>query len=232
MIFFILTSWPLDIVLILLKEVKCWSSPNALASFPQVFTLIVAVSLHHGNGRAITSTSSDSIKRMLGLVEKELNTALSNMTNEKSTEQEKNSADGHRLTESDLPSQEALQSVSDASGESAPEATPVWRHKRSLTDEPNCYTGKVVTIRLKNGKITTYPICRQVAKGFTACSKSISPKNDNKRKCQDSNSITIEAVQGIVTIPTRCSCKPTYWHYIMTENFIMTLFKTVTVESI
>ena len=179
-------------------------------NFSQVIAVILAVFLHKGNGRAITPTSSDSIKRMLGLVEKELNTALSNMTNEKSTEQEKNSADANRLAESDLPSQEALPSFSEASGESAPEATPVWRHKRSLTDEPNCYTGKVVTIRLKNGKITTYPICRQVAKGFTACSKSISPKNDNKRKCQESNSITVEAVQGIVTIPTRCSCKPPY----------------------
>ena len=53
----------------------------------QVVAVILAVFLHRGNGRAITSTSSDDIEKMLGLLEEELNTAL-NETNQKPTERE------------------------------------------------------------------------------------------------------------------------------------------------
>ena len=85
---------------------------------------------------------------MLGLVEEELNTAL-NETNQKPTEREENTADLLRLVEQDLPSREALQSFSDdVSGESAippTEATIIWRHKRSVDSEPDCYTGKLQT---------------------------------------------------------------------------------------
>ena len=113
----------------------------------QVIAVILAVFLHHGNGRAIASTNNDNIERMLDLAEEELTSVL-NETNENPTEREENPADVLRLSEPDSSSQEALQSQfgDDVIRESANkgsdnltlpmEANPVWRHKRSLADEP------------------------------------------------------------------------------------------------
>ncbi|XP_078348718.1 uncharacterized protein LOC144633732 [Oculina patagonica] len=160
------------------------------------------------------SANNDNIIRLLGIVDKELNTAL-NETNEKPTERGENPADVLRLAEPDLPSQEALKSFGDdVSGESAANATPVWRHKRSpvqLDDEPECYTRKRKLVKLASGGSMSYPICRQVAI-LTACSSSITPNNSNMRKCVGSNLVTIIEDQGnmnvSVAIPTRCSCAP------------------------
>ena len=176
-----------------------------LVIFPQAIAVILTVFLHRGNGRAITPASNDNIERMLGIVEEELNTALN-----------ENPTDVLTLTEPDLPSQEALQSLSDsASGESATKATTVWRHKRSpvqLEHEPNCDTGKKQTVKLAIGGIMSYPICRQVAAGPIACSSSISPNNNNKRKCVGSNLVAVIEDQGsknvTIAIPTSCSCAP------------------------
>ena len=55
----------------------------------QVIAVILAVFLHHGNGRVITSTNN--IGTLLDLAEEELNTVL-NETNENPTEQEENPA--------------------------------------------------------------------------------------------------------------------------------------------
>ena len=135
---------------------------------PQVIAVILAVFLHHGNGRAITSTSNDNIERMLSLVEEELNNKGSdNVT---------------------LPMA----------------ANPVWRHKRSLDDEPECYTGVYNTINLKHAGLITYPECRPVAQ-HTACSSSM-PNNGNKRKCVPSNYVAYP--KDNATIPTACSCAP------------------------
>ena len=182
----------------------------------QVIAVILAVFLHHGNGRAITSTSNDIIERMLGLAEEELNTVL-NETNENPTEQDENSADVLRLSEPDSSSHEAVQSQfsDDVSGESANkgsdnvtlpmEANPVWRHKRSLADEPECYTGISKMITLKHTGITiTYPECRSVAQ-FTACSSSMA-NNNNQKRCVPSNYVVYP--KDNVSIPTKCSCAP------------------------
>ena len=173
--------------------------------FPQVIAVILAVFLHRANGKAITPASNDNIERLLGIVEEELNTALN-----------ENPTDVPRLTEPDLPSQEALQSFSDdVSGDAATKATPVWRHKRSLVNlehEPNCDTGRKQTVKLAIGEVQPYPICRQVAAGPVACSSSISPNNNNKRKCVGSNLIAVIEDQGsknvTIAIPTSCSCAP------------------------
>ena len=74
----------------------------------QVIAVILAVFLHHGNGRAITSTNNDNIETMLDLAEEELNSVL-NETNENPTEREENPADVLRLSEPDSPSHEAEQ---------------------------------------------------------------------------------------------------------------------------
>ena len=151
---------------------------------------------------------------MLDLAEEELNTVL-NETNERTTEREENPADVLRLSEPDSPSKEAVQShFSDVSGESAHkgsgnaillmEANPVWRHKRSLDHEPECYK-TYKTKHLKHANITiTYPECREVAR-FTACSSSMA-NNNNKRKCEPSNFNSYP--QDDVIIPTTCSCAP------------------------
>ena len=171
--------------------------------FPQVIAVILTVFLHRGNGRAMTSTSDDNIERLLGIVEEELNTAL----NEKPSEREENPTDVLRLAEPDF--------SGDVSGESATKATPVWRQKRSLVQllhEPNCDTGKKQTVKLAIGGIMLYPICRQVAAGPIACSSSISPNNNNKRKCVGSNLVAVIEDQGsknvTIAIPTSCSCAP------------------------
>ena len=182
----------------------------------QVIAVILAVFLHHGNGRAITSTSNETIERMLDLAEEELNTVL-NATNENPFEREESPADALRLSEADSPSHEAVRSQfsDDVSGESANkgsshvilpiEANPVWRQKRSLDDEPQCYTGSYKTIHLVHTNITiTYPECRKVAQ-FTACSSSMA-NNDNKRKCEPTHYVVY--AKDNEKIATKCSCAP------------------------
>ena len=178
----------------------------------QVIAVILAVFLHHGHGRAITSTSNGIIERMFDLAEEELHTAL-NETNENPTEQEENPADVLKLSEPDSLSHEAVQSLFsvDVSGKSANkdsdnvtipmEANPVWRHKRSLPDEPECYTGDYETKTLKHAGVIAYPVCREVAK-FTACSSSMA--SNNKRKCVPSNHKYYPLDK--VRISTKCSC--------------------------
>ena len=180
----------------------------------QVIAVILAVFLHHGHGRAITeSTNNDNIERMFDLADEELNTVL-NERNENPTEQEENPADVLKLSEPDSLSHEAVQSLfsDDVSSESANKdsdnvtlpmvANPVWRHKRSLADEPECHTNNSKTINLKHAGVIAYPVCRKVAK-FTACSSSMA-NNNNKRKCVPSNYKYYPLDK--VYIPTKCSC--------------------------
>ena len=180
----------------------------------QVIAVLLAVFLHHGNGRAITSTSNDHIERILDLAEEEFNTVL-NETSENPAEQEENPVDVLRLSEPDSSSHAAVQSqLSDVSDESANkgsdnmilpmETNPVWRHKRSLADEPECYTDNYKTTRLAHAGLITYPECRKVAR-FTACSSSMA-NNNNKRKCVPSNYVVY--LKDNVSIPTKCSCAP------------------------
>ena len=175
----------------------------------QVIAVILAVFLHHGNGRAITSISNENIDSILDLAEEEFNTVF-NETSENPTEGGENPADVLTLSEV-----VQFQFSDDVSGESANkgpsnvilpiEANPVWRHKRSLADEPECYTGNRKTIRLTHTNITiTYPECRKVAQ-FTACSSSMA-NNNNKRKCVESNYVVY--LKDNVIIPTKCSCAP------------------------
>jgi len=178
----------------------------------QVIAVILAVFLHHGNGRAITSTNNDNID----LADEELNTVLSDR-NEYPTEQEENPADVLTLSEPDSLSHEAVQSLfsDDVSSESpnkdsdnvtlpmeANPVHPVWRHKRSLADEPECYTNNSKTINLKHAGVIKYPVCRKVAE-FTACSSSMA-NNNNKKKCVPSNYKYYPLDK--VYIPTKCSC--------------------------
>ena len=182
----------------------------------QVIAVILAVFPHLGNGRAITSTNNDNIERMIDLADEKLNTVLIE-PNENPTEREENPAHVLRLSEQDSSSHETVQSqFSDyVSGESANkgsgnvilpmEANPVWRHKRSLPDEPECYTDTLKTIHLTHANITiAYPECRKVAQ-FTACSSSTA-NNNNKRKCVPSNYVAYP--KDNVVIPTKCSCAP------------------------
>ena len=185
----------------------------------QVIAVVLAVFLHHGNGRAITSTSNDNIERMLDLAEEEINTVL-NETNENPTEGKESLAHVLRLSDSDSSSHEAVlfQFSDDVSGESANkgsgnvislmEANPVWRHKRSLDDEPECYTGSLNTIPLTANVTITYPECRKAAR-FTACSGSKANNNNkNKRKCVPSNFATYSQGNVSIVLPTKCSCAP------------------------
>ena len=106
----------------------------------QVIAVILAVFLHHGNGRAITSTNNDNIEKMLDLAEEELNSVL-NKTNESATDREENPADVLRLSELDSSSHEAVQSQFSSDKMIQPkEASPVLRQKRSHAGP--CYTGK------------------------------------------------------------------------------------------
>ena len=82
------------------------------------------------------------------------------------------------------------------------EANAVWRHKRSLPDEPECYTGNHKTKHLTHAGTILYPECRRVAR-FTACSSSMA-NNNNKRKCEPSNYVPYP--EDNFTIPTKCSC--------------------------
>ena len=179
----------------------------------QVIAVILAVLLHHGNGRAITSISNDNIERMLDLGEEELNTIL-NETSENPTEQEENPADVLGLSEvSSRHEAEPFHFGNDVSGDSIikgsdkvilpMETSHVWRYKRRpRDDETECYTGKRKTIRLKHAGLITYPECRTIAQ-YTACSSSMA-NNNNKRKCEESNFKYYPSDKKL--IPTKCSC--------------------------
>ena len=143
----------------------------------QVTAVILAVFLHHGNGRAVTSTSNDNIKRMLDLAEEEINTVL-NETNENPTEREGNPADVLRLSEPDSSSYEVFSSDNMIQPK---EASPVLRQKRSHVGP--CYSGNYQTVKLASGAVKTFPICKKVS--LTACGSSI--KKYGTRKCVGSD---------------------------------------------
>ena len=83
------------------------------------------------------------------------------------------------------------------------EGNPVWRHKRSLLDEPKCYTGIYNTVAVKDGGLMAFPVCKEVA--LTACSSAIAKYG--KRKCKGSNYGTYHTVQyGVKAYPKTCSC--------------------------
>jgi len=177
----------------------------------QVIAVVLAVFIHNGDGRALTSTSNDNIERMLDLAEEELNMV--------SNEEIQNPADVLRLSEADSPSHEAVQSQfsDDVSGESANkgsghvilpiEADPTWRHKRFLDDEPECYTGTYKATDLVHANITiTYPKCRKVAR-FTACSSS-KANYGNTRKCVPSHYVVYTQDNAKIPIDKLLLCCP------------------------
>ena len=172
----------------------------------QVIAVIFAAFLHHGNGRAITSTSNDTIERTFDLAEEEINTVLSG-TNEKTTEEE-TPADVRRLSEQDqLSSVEAVQSQFSPSSRIQPKkARIVLRQKRSHEDP--CYTGNYQTVKLASGKVKIYPICKQVS--LKNCGSSI--QKYNTRKCEGSNYETVSVASpanGTTSrkaFPKNCSC--------------------------
>ena len=131
----------------------------------QVIAVILAVLLHHGNGRAITSSSSDK-----EAAEEELDTIL-NESNERTTEREENLADVLGLSEPDSQSYEVVQSQFSSDNMIQPkEASPVLRQKRSHAGP--CYTGNYQTVQLASGGLATFPTCREFA--LTGCTSSIS----------------------------------------------------------
>ena len=171
----------------------------------QVIAVILAVFLHHGNGRVITSTNNDNIGTMLDLAEEELNTVL-NETSENPTEREENPADVLRLSEPDSPSHEAEQfQFSDDVSDNvilAMEANDNWsQNRRPLDDELKCRTGRYITKYLEHAGMIKYPECKRVAQ-FTACSSSISVYG--KRKCIPSN--YKHYPKDNAKYPTTCSC--------------------------
>ena len=170
----------------------------------QVIAVLLAVSLHHANGRAITSTSNDNIGRMLDLAEEELNT-VSNETNENPIEQKENPADVFKLSEPDSSSLEAVQSQFSSDNMIQPkEARPVLRQKRSHLGP--CYTGNHRTVSLASGGTTAFPICREVS--HTGCGSSIAKYG--KRKCKGSDfetvSVILNGVNQLRAFPKKCSC--------------------------
>ena len=145
----------------------------------QVIAVILAVFLHHANGRAITSTSNINIGRMLDLAEEELNAVL-NETNENLTEREENPADVLKLSESNSSSAEAVQSQIRSDNMIEPkEASPVLRQKRS--HQGPCYSGNYHTVRLASGGLAAFPICRKVS--LTGCASALLSNQQNKRLC-------------------------------------------------
>ncbi|PFX28615.1 hypothetical protein AWC38_SpisGene6668 [Stylophora pistillata] len=78
-----------------------------------------------------------------------------------------------------------------------------WRQKRSPGDEPSCYTGRFVSIRLPSNKEVTVPICMKITSSTTACISSMA-NNNNQRKCVPSHMIKVEGV----ALNTACSCAP------------------------
>ena len=166
----------------------------------QGIAVILAVFLHHANGRTITSTSNDNIGRMLDLAEEELNTVL-NETNEDPTEREENPADVLRLSEPDSSSYEVFSSDSIIQRK---EASPVLRHKISRAGP--CYSGTQRTVKLETGGLRAFPICEKVS--LTGCGSSI-PKY-GMRKCKGSHHLTVSFILNeailVKAFPTKCSC--------------------------
>ena len=164
----------------------------------QFIAVILAVLLHHGNGRATTATSNDHIEKMFGLGEEELNTIL-NETNE-------NPADVLGLLEPNLSSYEAVQSHFSSENMIQPkEAIPVLRQKRS--HEGTCYTGNYQTVNLASGGLKKFPICRKVS--VTGCGSSI--KKYGGRKCvgSDYEAVSVRLANGANqtrVYPRKCSC--------------------------
>jgi len=172
----------------------------------QVIAVIIAVFLHHGNGRTIASTSSDNIERILDLAEEELVTIL-NETNENPIEREENPADVLRLSEPDSSSHEAVQFQFSSDSMIQPkEASPVLRQKRSHVGP--CYTGNYQTVQLASGGLATFPICRKVS--LTGCTSSISSNKNSKRLCVASlTTILIRSDDGtnqLGVFAQSCSC--------------------------
>ena len=172
----------------------------------QVIAIILAVFLHRGNGRAITSTSNDNIEKMLDLAVEELNTIL-NETNENPTEREENPADVLRLSEQDSSSHEAVQSqFSSDNIIQLNEARPVLRQKRSSLGP--CYTGNYQTVQLSSGDVKTFPICKKVS-GLTGCENTL--KKYGKRTCVelDYQTVSVRLANGTLqtrVYPRKCSC--------------------------
>jgi len=171
----------------------------------QVIAVILAVFLHHGNGRAITLTSNDDIERMLNLAKEESNTVL-NETNKRTTEREQNPADFLRLSEPDSSSHEAVQSQFSSDNMIQPkEASPVLRQKRSHVGP--CYTGKHQTVQLASGGLATFPICMQVS--LTGCGSSITKFGMRKCVGSDHETVSVRLANGadeIRVFPRKCSC--------------------------
>ena len=116
---------------------------------------------------------------MFNLAEEELNTVL-NETNENPTDREENPADVLRLSESDSLSYESLQSQFSKDNMIQPkEASPALRQKKFYVG--HCYTGKYQTVKLLDGSIKEFPICRKVS--LVGCTSSISSNKSNKRSC-------------------------------------------------
>ena len=168
----------------------------------QVIAVILAVFLHHGNGRATTSTSNDNIKTMLDLAEEELTTVLTD-TNENPTEREENPADILKLSEPDSSSLEAIQSQV-SSDNIIQESSPVLRQKRSLVGP--CYTGNYQTVRLVSGGVAAFPICRKVS--VTGCGSSVTKYGMRKCKGSDYKTVSFSLNGAIQTkaFPKKCSC--------------------------
>ena len=169
----------------------------------QVIAVILAVFLHHANGRTITSTSNDNIEGMLDLAEEELNTVL-NEANENPTERE-NLADVITLSEPDSSSLEAIQSHFSSDNMIQPrEASPVLRQKRYLVGP--CYTGDYQTVRLVSGGLAAFPICMKVS--VTGCGSAITKYG--MRKCKESDYKTVSfSLNGAIqtkAFPKKCSC--------------------------
>ena len=168
----------------------------------QVIAVILAVFLHHGNGRAITSTINGNIERMLDLAEEEFNMVL-NETNERTTErEEENAVDVLRLSEADSPSHEAVQFQFNSGNMIKPkEARPVLRQKRSHGGP--CYTGKQQTVQLASGGTKIFPICKDVA--LTGCKSSLDKYN--ARICVGSDYVSLVNKANETKVYARkCSC--------------------------
>ena len=172
----------------------------------QVIAVILAVFLHLGNGRVITSTNNDNIEKMLDLAEEELNSVL-NETNESATDREENPADVLRLSELDSSSHEAVQSQFSSDNMIQPkEARPVLRQKRSHAGP--CYTGKYQMVTLASGGVKKFPICKKVS--LTGCTSTISSNTQSTRLCVASlTTILIRGDDGtsqLGVFSQSCSC--------------------------
>ena len=166
----------------------------------QVFAVILAVFLHHGNGRAVTPTINDSIERMLDLAEEEIN-------NEMTTgRDEENEADVLTLSEPDSSSHEAVQSQFSLDNTIQPKETrPVFRQKRSHVGP--CYTGVHRTVQLESGGSATFPICKNVS--LTGCGSSIAKYGLRKCEGSDQDTVSVRLANGATetrVFPRKCSC--------------------------